>query len=159
MIADGTEHFVGPLFNIPGCLGQGRSTPGGGKFYAVILGRVVAGREVDPSGRFAPQNFERDDWCRRIPFTQEGGNTRPSQNACRLTGKPLPHETGIAADDNAFLVLSGSGQIVGNCLDDDFNIVIGEVFSKNSSPPGCSKGNTRHVYRLLNKKTSFVVLE
>lgn len=112
----------------------------------------MAGRKIYRSGGIAPQYFEGHHRCRRIPFTEKRLDAGPCQYQGSLLGKALSHETGVAADHDPFVLLSGRRQVIRDGLNHDLDVVEGEIFAQNSAPARCPKGDLRHHYLLVNSR-------
>ncbi len=94
----------------------------------------MTGGEVDAAGRTATQNFKRYDRRGNIPFTHIGFDIGPGQDSGRCFHKTLPHETGIATDHNPFALLTGHFDVIGDGLNDGFDIVVSKILTQDSTP-------------------------
>ena len=104
----------------------------------------MAGGKVDAAGGTAAQDFVRDNRGGGITFAYVGLDSCPGQDTGGSFNKPLPHESGIATDHDTFFLLAGGLDGIGDGLNDDLDIIKGEILTEDSAPTGCSKGNFCH---------------
>jgi len=119
----------------------------------------MAGGEIYRSGSPPAQNLEGDHRSRGITVTQIGFNPGTGKYAGSLLGKALAHEAGITPDDNTLVLLTAGREVVRNSLDNDLDVIKGEILAQNTPPAGCAECDTSHGNPPEHNRTAFVVLQ
>ena len=125
-------------FNIARDFGKRRAAIRACEFQPLIIGWIVAGREIDGAVRFAPQYFVGDHRSGRRAVAQQDMNSVLAENCAGGACEFLAEESSVVADEEG-RVRFAAARMLGDGCSGQANICERKIFRDDRAPARSSE--------------------